>query len=1728
MADETTSAVMALFPECAALTMVEVDEASCQRKQQQDPVRLVDEHRAGGNDLLEDGMTAMRRQIAELVLERTQLRRRVIEQSETITALRRSVCVQGALVNASPRKFFMQQDQRVSGGDAAALIGQPASPTQASAPLYQGEQQQQQPEASTLISSPTSSMTPRPLRRASSDLSRQLAAPTEAAVVTAKWNMELLDLVELLQATIKQQAERHAAELNRMETALAEENASNRRLTDELHACKARLADEVLQRTRLHRLEQAAARLTGPRRIREGGLARLEASERATMAVYDDLYYVQRCDGLTAPVRSVSMVFLCMVDLDVVQQQSPEYVPFMVKMFLTAAQQAATVWNGYRMAQHKVFTGYAFRSPSAAVNFAADVHVALLHVKWPDPILHIKNFREIREGKEMIFCGPRIFSCVYHGNPVTEINETFGTMEYCGRETIAAVQMLTQHARAGEILCNGSWMTEYQAEQHLDVSQQPPPLASPQTALPGAPVGREIRGFDVEERPHVDLSFSSFPVSATSSANQQVLSGVAPGTPSTLQPHALPMSSTAAPSPAAGSSSSAGSFWSLVPVSLKKRRRGLSSQLTNPPTSTDDQLKAGSDPIVASLAMTIRMTNGRLHGNVPEEIRRWQAKRERSKDTAQARKKNNISTSSSVLQASGSLSRIITRRGSAAPSAFAPPQNLLPFDDATKTHLAPGTRNDSSTLSKSSSAAMFSSETSSPLLPQKKEKDSRSPRSNVTTSFPPAAAPSQSSPNITSAASLALNALSHSTVATASGVLQIAPNTRQLQLSKMGQKTSEAMERLLMMCEDSATAAARRLPGVGSVVAACCVDLVNGKKLRRLQTAVAGEGGAAAPQNSATAGGSAPPNTQPQLSAAAALGPSAQPLSTPTTTTPGSHTSPFSFEESIDQMRQLISIACQLHGGSVIASSNDDVAVVVFSSTLLAFRFAAYMQMNAATSIRCMAALPAKEILPEEPMIRCGIAVGTVGAALSAPAAVVARGNRFLKLAARICSAAHGGEILASGDSVRSFRSVTAQLISTEFAIVGRGMKLLPQLSGCATEIFSLQPSALAFRHRLLLANTAPIPPIVMAAPLASGGSGQLGPAAVTSSIDAQVLARSNQTAAIKSPANGALPLQSSPSVAQQSLSGTLSGTLNTNSSQQQQQQKTAKGAVTIQLIQALEGREFQKIMAVFTSAERRSFAEYGDVPAAKFRAAQLRLERMESDLMRLHDTAGISVVPPSTSASSSSSSSSSLSGEDSTLVVLYCDVESSAKLLEACGENFVRSQQHYCRLALDIFSSYDGYVVKATMFEAFIVVFRSARAAVEAACELQLQLLSSDWPPELLKCERALKIRDARTQAVVYNGLRVRIGVSMGRLQSSFLPQTKRVDFQGPAVALAVRLGRSAPGGEIWVQPEVVESVSNVCSAAGLISPLENFAFQSVQDVGSRQNELLAISIFSPQTALRMGAKLMPDRRERIANSSDANAWWRSATSCNNKPPAVKYVPGSKRKVPGPLGVGNLLSSAGSSFGPPSPLVGGSLLVAAVEAISQKLEAVVEHTTLLISGGQSQQGALSASFASHARRASGVVSAAEGTTTATPAAAAGSPTGQHPRGTPHHPPSPAHHHSSPSVAPAPSTAEVLAILRSTADALNASLLSARGAGGGDASGGVASTKSLEESMSVLDLWSGVLPKSPPDSTGTPTIMLVPPGSAGASRKSATVAEGGPSKPGGKPPQQPNGRRTKP
>ncbi|KAI1761848.1 PP2C-domain-containing protein [Hypoxylon sp. FL1150] len=116
------------------------------------------------------------------------------------------------------------------------------------------------------------------------------------------------------------------------------------------------------------------------------------------------------------------------------------------------------------------------------------------------------------------------------------------------------------------------------------------------------------------------------------------------------------------------------------------------------------------------------------------------------------------------------------------------------------------------------------------------------------------------------------------------------------------------------------------------------------------------------------------------------------------------------------------------------------------------------------------------------------------------------------------------------------------------------------------------------------------------------------------------------------------------------------------------------------------------------------------------------------------------------------------------------------------------------------------GYEVK-TEGDAFMVSFPTATAALLWCFAVQTQLLSIDWPSEILNSVSCQEVYDKENN-LIFRGLSVRMGIHFGEPVAEIDPVTRRMDYFGPMVNKASRISSVADGGQITVSADFISEI--------------------------------------------------------------------------------------------------------------------------------------------------------------------------------------------------------------------------------------------------------------------------------------------------------------------------------
>lgn len=163
---------------------------------------------------------------------------------------------------------------------------------------------------------------------------------------------------------------------------------------------------------------------------------------------------------------------------------------------------------------------------------------------------------------------------------------------------------------------------------------------------------------------------------------------------------------------------------------------------------------------------------------------------------------------------------------------------------------------------------------------------------------------------------------------------------------------------------------------------------------------------------------------------------------------------------------------------------------------------------------------------------------------------------------------------------------------------------------------------------------------------------------------------------------------------------------------------------------------------------------------------------------------------------------------------VIFTDIEGSTSLWQNAYPAMREALELHDRVLREALVELAGYEVK-TDGDAFMVVFKSASVGVRWALVVQERLMASEWPPDLLGESEAAPA-SAANGTPLFRGLRVRMGIHVGSVESRPNPLTGRMDYFGPTVNRAARIADAAHGGQVLVTEEVAAEIAPRLSELG------------------------------------------------------------------------------------------------------------------------------------------------------------------------------------------------------------------------------------------------------------------------------------------------------------------------
>lgn len=158
-------------------------------------------------------------------------------------------------------------------------------------------------------------------------------------------------------------------------------------------------------------------------------------------------------------------------------------------------------------------------------------------------------------------------------------------------------------------------------------------------------------------------------------------------------------------------------------------------------------------------------------------------------------------------------------------------------------------------------------------------------------------------------------------------------------------------------------------------------------------------------------------------------------------------------------------------------------------------------------------------------------------------------------------------------------------------------------------------------------------------------------------------------------------------------------------------------------------------------------------------------------------------------------------------LALIFTDIKNSTLLWDTypvAMRSAIRIHNSIMRRQLRIVG---GYEVK-TEGDAFMVSFPSPTSALIWCFNVQHNLLTADWPTEILESHHCCEVTDSQGN-VMYRGLSVRMGIHWGSPLCEPDVITGRMDYFGPMVNRASRISAVADGGQISVSSDFLDEIT-------------------------------------------------------------------------------------------------------------------------------------------------------------------------------------------------------------------------------------------------------------------------------------------------------------------------------
>jgi len=172
-------------------------------------------------------------------------------------------------------------------------------------------------------------------------------------------------------------------------------------------------------------------------------------------------------------------------------------------------------------------------------------------------------------------------------------------------------------------------------------------------------------------------------------------------------------------------------------------------------------------------------------------------------------------------------------------------------------------------------------------------------------------------------------------------------------------------------------------------------------------------------------------------------------------------------------------------------------------------------------------------------------------------------------------------------------------------------------------------------------------------------------------------------------------------------------------------------------------------------------------------------------------------------------------------VTLVFTDVQSSTNLWEKVPDAMDAALAQHDRLLRELLQLYRGYEVK-TVGDAFMCAFFTPLEAYLWCAHVQIALLDAEWSQDFTAMPSAAREEvndpDSGETVLVFNGIRIRMGIHTGFPACRRNPVTGRMDYFGNPVNKSARVSDTGHGGQIVCTMEVVDALRQNMNTEGSV----------------------------------------------------------------------------------------------------------------------------------------------------------------------------------------------------------------------------------------------------------------------------------------------------------------------